>query len=113
MRRRSGLRRVERYLALDCSEHYFPPRICRLDAAEIALLESQVWEGREIVVLLWRPQDAIRNIMIIVVDMTALHLMNVYQLCLVSCSGWRNILPGVGMSFDMTGLDGAGDLGGE
>lgn len=63
--------------------------------------------------LLRRPQDAIWNIMIIVVEMTALQLMDVYQLCLVGCSGWCNVLPRVGMSVDMAGLDGAGDLGGE
>lgn len=63
--------------------------------------------------LLRRPQDAVRNLMIIVVEMTALHLMNVHQLCLVGCSGWRNVLSRIGMSSDMTGLDGAGDLGGE
>lgn len=104
---------VEGYLAFDCSEHYFPPRICRLDAAEIALLESQVWERREVVVFLRRPQDAVRDIMVIVVEMAALHFMDIHQLCLVGRSGRRNVLSRIGMPSDMASLDGAGDLGGE
>lgn len=63
--------------------------------------------------LLRRPQDAVRDIMIIVVEMAAPHFMDVYQLYLVGCGGWRNVLSRIGMSSDMTGLDGAGDLGGE
>lgn len=63
--------------------------------------------------LLRRPQDAVRDIMVVVVEMAALHFMDVYQLCRVSRCGWRNVLSRIGMPVDMGGLDGAGDLGGE
>lgn len=63
--------------------------------------------------LLRGSQDAVRDIMVIVVEMAAPHFMNFYQLRLVGRSGWRNVLSRIGMPSDMAGLDGAGDLGGE
>lgn len=50
---------------------------------EIALLESQVWKGWEVVVLLWGTQDAVRDIIVVVVNVTASRAVEIYQLPLV------------------------------
>lgn len=80
---------------------------------EIALLESQVWKGWEVVMLLWGAQDAVRNVVVVVVDITAPRAVEIHEPGLVGSGGWRNVLSRVGMSSDMSGLDGAAELGGE
>lgn len=50
---------------------------------EIALLESQVWKGWEVVVLLWRAQDTVRDIIVVVVDVAAPGAVEIHQLSLV------------------------------
>lgn len=82
---------------------------------EIALLEAQVRQRREVVVLLGGPQHAVRDVVFVFgdVNVAAASAVEVDQVAPVCGSGRRNVLSRVGMPSDVAGLDGAAELGGE
>jgi len=114
----------ERYQHLIPSrdEQHLPPCVCGGDAMEIALLEAQVWEGREAVVFPRRAQGAVGDVLVFVFVAgvgvgigvgAAPRAMGTDDFLLVGSGGWSDVLSWVGVPSDMASLNCAAELGGE
>lgn len=55
------------HLVSGSDEEHLPPSVGIGDAAEVALLEAEVWQGREAALPRRRPEDAVGDVVLVVV----------------------------------------------